>query len=166
MSPFLLFFALLATVVWVGHFGTLGLREAVLGIAVVGTGLLVLRRLADPGPPLPWRRVPGAAAALLGYVFRVLLPGFIVDSLRVARAALPGQREPAGFVVAVTLPGASPGALLLLALGVTLAPSWQVVEVDEARRILYVHAAGPATPEQVAAAIRDHYERYVRRAVP
>lgn len=166
MNPLLASFVVLGLVVWFGLTGVGGVRELLLGVLVVGSATALVAHVARAPTRLPLRRLPSAAGALVAYVLRVVLPSFVTGSLSIARAALSPRAEPRGVIVAVELPGASPEALLVVAMGVAFTPLQQVVDIDERRRILYVHTATPPAPDVVVRSIRDHFERFVRRAAP
>ena len=160
MSPFILF-ALLGTGVWFGLIGRAGPVDAVFGIVVVGTAWLLLGRLVEfpltprNGRALPWLR--GTGGYLFGHVSREM----IRSTIRVFAKVFSPTMKLRPAIVAVQLPGDASAALILLAYGISLTPGQQIVDIDERRNILYVHAMDVADPDDVKREILALYHRYI-----
>lgn len=97
-----------------------------------------------------------------GYLF-VHVPADIVRStVAVLVEVLSPSPRIRPAIVAVSIPQASPEALMVLAYGICLTPGEQVVEIDEDRRILYVHSMYVPDPERFRTGVVAVFDRYLR----
>ncbi|MOA63001.1 Na(+)/H(+) antiporter subunit E [compost metagenome] len=62
------------------------------------------------------------------------------------------------------IPEATRAGLILLAYGISLTPGEQIIDVDDERRILYVHSLDAPDPEAMRARILNQYDRYIKEA--
>jgi len=112
----------------------------------------LLRRLLVKGVRL--RRLPQALRLVL-----VVLYDIVVSNLVVARIVLAPGANPKPAWVPVTLELRDPVAIVLLATIITTTPGTVSCIVDEERHVILVHALDCADPAEMAAQIKQRYER-------
>jgi multicomponent Na+:H+ antiporter subunit E len=145
-------------VLWLFLWDQVSVLSIVTGLVLA---LLVTRVFYLPPVELPDRVNP---LGVLLFVVR-----FIVDlvraSFQVAWMAIDPRRVPTSSIIAVQLSTKSDLSLTLTALAVSLVPGSLIVEADRQDDILYLHALGTETPEdveQVRAGVLAVEERIVR----
>jgi len=145
-------------VLWLFLWDQVSVLSIVTGLVLA---LLVTRVFYLPPVELPDRVNP------LGVL--LFLVRFIVDlvraSFQVAWMAVDPRRVPTSSIIAVQLSTKSDLSLTLTALAVSLVPGSLIVEADRQDDILYLHALGTETPEdveQVRAGVLAVEERIVR----
>lgn len=162
-AAMLLFFAA-GLAVWWALVGRLTPVDAVLGALVVASAWAVSTRLSDFAAPLPmaaaWPWVGRVVRYFLGYVAGEV----VISTWRVTAKVLSPRLDMHPAIVAVAVPGRSRLGLLLLAYGISLTPGQQIVAVDEARRVLYVHTTDAPDPEGARQRILAVYRRYLEEA--
>lgn len=109
--------------------------------------------------PRPWNLLAWIA---LGALF---LQELLLSAWQVLRATLSPEIRARSAVVAVPIEMRSDAGITLLADMVTLTPGTTSLHVSEDRRTLFVHAMDAGSPEEVAAGIRDGFERATRRVL-
>jgi len=145
-------------VLWLFLWDQVSVLSIVTGLVLA---LLVTRVFYLPPVELPDRVNP------LGVL--LFLVRFIADlvraSFQVAWMAINPRRVPTSSIIAVQLSTKSDLSLTLTALAVSLVPGSLIVEADRQDDILYLHALGTETPddvEQVRAGVLAVEERIVR----
>ena len=145
-------------VLWLFLWDQVSVLSIVTGLVLA---LLVTRVFYLPPVELPDRVNP---LGVLLFIVR-----FIVDlvraSFQVAWMAIDPRRVPTSSIIAVQLSTKSDLSLTLTALAVSLVPGSLIVEADRQDDILYLHALGTETPEdveQVRAGVLAVEERIVR----
>lgn len=132
----------------------LGWRRRVLRGGVVG----------DPTTP-PGVPLPQALLALPRLVFAVLVE-ITRGTWEVAKFSL-GIREPVDEgIVEIELEGISEEGVAAWAFISTISPGELVLDVDEERGVLVIHALDAADPDAIRARHHDFYERYQRKVLP
>lgn len=147
---------------WTLLWGAPTLANVVSGVIVAALALLVVPRpapVAEAEPPV----IRPIALASLSVWFAWKL---VESNVAVAREVLrPTSRTRIRTgIVAVELPGCSPGIATVVANAITLTPGTLTVELDPAAPTLYVHVMQLTTPDQVRADVRE-IERRVTAAV-
>lgn len=155
-------FFVLGLGLWLGLIGRAGLADFLLGIPVIASAWWLFCRVLDPPQDLSSPRLWSVCRFMIGYV----APEMLRSTYRVSRKVL--DRTPAfsPAIVAVAVPEASRGALILLAYGISLAPGQQIVDIDEPAGILYVHAMDAPDPEIVRSQILAVYRHYLLEDKP
>ena len=145
-------------VLWLFLWDQVSVLSIVTGLVLA---LLVTRVFYLPPVELPDRVNP---LGVLLFIVR-----FIVDlvraSFQVAWMAIDPRRVPTSSIIAVQLSTKSDLSLTLTALAVSLVPGSLIVEADRQDDILYLHALGTETPEdveKVRAGVLAVEERIVR----
>jgi multicomponent K+:H+ antiporter subunit E len=103
-------------------------------------------------------RTPGTVLRLSG----VVLWDIVVSNLTVARLALDPRAEPQPAWVELPLVATHPTALALLATIITITPGTVSCVVDEARRVILIHALDCDDADALVAQIQQRYERPLR----
>jgi multicomponent Na+:H+ antiporter subunit E len=109
--------------------------------------------------PRPWNLLAWVALGLL------FLKELTLSAWQVLRATLSPEIRARSAIVAVPIELRSDAGITLLADMVTLTPGTTALHVSGDRRTLFVHAMDAGTPEEVAARIRDGFERATRRVL-
>ena len=93
----------------------------------------------------------------------VVLWDIVVSNLTVARIALNPRSDPQPAWVPVVLEARHPSAIALLATIITMTPGTVSCIVDEKEHLILVHALDCSDPADLAAQIKQRYERPLRR---
>ncbi|KQO10129.1 cation:proton antiporter [Agreia sp. Leaf244] len=145
-------------VLWLFLWDQVSVLSIVTGLVLA---LLVTRVFYLPPVELPDRVNPlGVLLFLARFVFDLVRASF-----QVACMAIDPRRVPTSSIIAVQLSTKSDLSLTLTALAVSLVPGSLIVEADRQDDILYLHALGTETPEdveQVRAGVLAVEERIVR----
>jgi multicomponent K+:H+ antiporter subunit E len=104
-------------------------------------------------------RSPQAMLQLAG----VVLWDIVISNVTVARIVLNPASDPQPAWVDVPLDAEHPTAIALLAAIITMTPGTVSCVVDEQRRSILVHALDCSDAAEMAAQIKDRYERPLRR---
>jgi multicomponent K+:H+ antiporter subunit E len=102
---------------------------------------------------------PRAMLQLAGFV----LWDIVVSNVTVARIVLNPRSDPQPAWVDVPLQAEHPTAVALLASIITMTPGTLSCVIDEQRRSILVHALDCSDAAELAAQIKDRYERPLRR---
>lgn len=150
--------------VWFGLVGQAAPTDVALGALVVASAWGLLQRASAPRlviGPRRWRAwVFGVGRYLFGHVSLEVVRSTLRVFGKVVRPTL--HLSPA--IVAVEVPGVTRAGLILLAYGIALTPGELIVDVDEDRGVLYVHAIDAPDPDALRARILGVYERYIKEA--
>lgn len=120
--------------------------------------------VADPTTP-PGVPLPVALLHLPVLVFAVLVE-ITRGTWEVAKFSL-GIREPVDEgIVEIELEGISEEGTAAWAFISTISPGELVLDVDEERGVLVIHALDASDPDAIRARHHDFYERYQRKVVP
>lgn len=159
-----LVFLALGLIGWYALIGRLGPVDLAFGLAVVTSSWLLYQRLSE----LPNRIPPGKFRVWLVGVVRYLVIyvgwDMVRSAARVFAKVLQPRIEVSPAIIAVHIPEASRAGLILLAYGISLTPGEQIIDVDDERRILYVHSLDAPDPEAMRARILSQYDRYIKEA--
>lgn len=159
-------FALVGGATWFALVGRAGPAEWIWGVPVVLSAWWLLVRTAEFELRLDARRGWRMARGVGAYLACHVAPEVLRSTWEIARKVLRRRIAVQPAILAVHLPEATPGSLLVLAYGISLTPSQLIVAIDEERRVLYVHTFDVPDPEAVAAAIRQTFDRYLKEAFP
>lgn len=157
-----LVFVAVAAGIWFALIGRAGPTEWVFGSAVILSAWWLFDRLSEFGNHVPASQGRHFARGVGGYLLGHLVVDMVRSTFRVFREVLRPRIDISPAIVAVTLPEATPAALMLLAYGTSLTPGQLVVAIDEERRILYVHALDVPDPAVLRQEITDLYHRYIK----
>jgi multicomponent Na+:H+ antiporter subunit E len=151
-------------VVWFALVGRLGPVDAVFGALVVGTSWLLYQRVSELPNHIPVGRLRVWLFGLVRYLVIYVGLDMVRSTARVFTKVLqpPGHLAPA--IVEVHLPDATRAGLIVLAYGIALTPGEMIVDIDEERRMVYVHSIDAPDPEALRARILGQYERYIKEA--
>jgi multicomponent Na+:H+ antiporter subunit E len=120
--------------------------------------------VADPTTP-PGVPLPVALLHLPVLMFAVLVE-ITRGTWEVAKFSL-GIREPVDEgIVEIELEGISEEGTAAWAFISTISPGELVLDVDEERGVLVIHALDASDPDAIRARHHDFYERYQRKVVP
>ncbi len=167
--------ALALTLVYALALSSLAPWDLLAGLAISSALLLIARRrfgggLTPSGDMESLERVSfGVAvrrvAAFFPFAWAVVWET-IAGAWRVLLAVLGVRppREPG--LVAVPLGGRTPEGIAVSAFLAAFSPGTLLVSVDEAERIMWIHAIDAADPEAVRRERQEFYERYQRRVFP
>lgn len=157
-------FLLLGGGVFFALVGPPGPRDVLYGALVVLSAWGILARLSERPLRVPAHAAPtwlmGVTRYLLGYVSLDM----VRSTFRVFRKVLAPRIAIAPAILAIPLPEASPSALMLIAYGIALTPGQQIVAIDEARKILYIHFLDAPDPQAAKEAVQALYRRYLEEA--
>jgi multicomponent Na+:H+ antiporter subunit E len=148
--------------IWFSLIGRAGPTEWVFGAGVVLSAWWLFDRLSEFGNHVPASQGRHFIRGVGGFLLIHLIPDIVRSTFRVFREVLRPRIDVSPAIVAVTLPEATPAALLLLAYGTSLTPGQLVVAIDEERRILYVHALDVPDAEALRQDITALYHRYIK----
>jgi multisubunit Na+/H+ antiporter MnhE subunit len=157
-----LVFVAVAGGIWFSLIGRAGPPEWVFGAGVVLSAWWLFDRLSEFGNHVPASQGRHFIRGVGGYLLLYLVPDIMRSTFRVFREVLRPRIDVSPAIVAVSLPEATPAALLLLAYGTSLTPGQLVVAIDEERRILYVHALDVPDAEALRQNIIALYHRYIK----
>ncbi len=152
-------FTILLALGWAAATGTFNLPNLLLGAAIGGVGLFVVRRHVSPVRVLP-RLLRIVSLALL-FIKELTLSVLRVARL-VLRADLDAHLKPA--FVAFPLKATGDAEITLLANLITLTPGTLSVDVSEDRRLLYIHVIHLADREAFIREIQTGFEAKVMGA--
>lgn len=159
-------FALPVAGMWFAMVGRAGAADSVMGLAVVSSAWLIFRRLADFDVRVPraraWIWLWGISRYLAGYV----APEVVRSTFRVFGKVVAPRLDLQPAILAVPIPSSSPAVLILLAYGISLTPGQQLVAIDEAEHVLYVHFLDAPDPEEARREILALYHRYLEGVIP
>ncbi|ADB49635.1 Na+/H+ antiporter subunit E [Conexibacter woesei] len=151
--------------------GSLALGDVAVGLVLavlmeLGWRRRVLRggTVADPATPpgVPLRRALLALPRLVLAVVAEITRG----TWEVAKYSL-GIREPVHEgTVEIELEGISEEGVAAWAFISTISPGELVLDVDEERGVLVIHALDASDPEAIRRRHHDFYERYQRKVIP
>lgn len=154
-------FGALGLAVWASLVGPMAPADAVLGLVVVWSAWAVYRRFSDLTAPLSPQRAGPRAWRLTRYFLGYVAPEVLMSTLRVFAKVLSPRLRLRPAITAVEVPGCSRSSIILLAYGISLTPGQQLVAIDEARRMLYIHTIDAPDPEAVRQRILAIYKRYL-----
>ena len=157
IGPASLSFAAWLVLMWVFLWGGFSWANLVTGGLVAGAVLLAVPREARSDEAPGFR--PLAAVSLLFWFLWKLLAANLAVAIEVLRP--PGRGRIRTAIVAVDLPGASPGVATAVANLITLTPGTLTLEVDPSTPTLYVHVLRLTDPDDVRADVRDIERRVV-----
>lgn len=164
MNAVFALFVVLGFIGWFGLIGHVGVPELVYGALVILSAWAIFKRLSE----LPLSVAPSHASTwfvgVASYLFFYVGVEVIRSTFRVFFKVLAPQLNIQPAILAVSVPGASKSALILLAYGISLTPGQQVVAIDDRRCILYVHFLDAPHPEAVREEIRSLFHRYLKEA--
>jgi len=140
-------------------------RDALLGAALSAAMLLVTRTFRRSGRPATGPAPAGRALWFVPFALAALAD-IVKGSLEVA-ACIAGLRtvRHAG-IVRVPYGGRSPRGVAVSGVVLTLAPGSVLVDLDDERREMIVHAIDASDPQAVIDGIQGFYERWQRRVFP
>ena len=104
---------------------------------------------------------PRAPVAMLSLAL-VVLWDIVISNVTVARIVLNPRSNPQPAWVEVPLQAEHPTAVTLLASIITMTPGTVSCVIDEQRRLILVHALDCSDAAEMAAQIKDRYERPLR----
>ncbi len=162
----LLFWLALGSLTWFSLVGKFDVQSLLLGIIVILSAWGLGEFLSQLRTKTKWGVLTVSLKSLFGYLFKVVIPGFLQGAFFVARASLGRGPKLNPMLIAVAPPGATKEALLLLAIGISMSPDQQVVAVDDDRGILYVHVMHGQDMESARKTFLEHYHDFVKEAVP
>ncbi|MNS04266.1 Na(+)/H(+) antiporter subunit E [compost metagenome] len=157
-------YVVLGFAVWYALIGRMGPVDAVFGGLVVGSSWLLYRRVSELPNHVPVGRVRVWLVGLVRYLVVYVGLDMIRSTARVFTKVLQPPDKLAPAIVAVHLPEASRAGLIVLAYGIALTPGEMIVDIDEERRMVYVHSIDAPDPEALRARILGQYERYIKEA--
>lgn len=165
MNAAIVVFVLVGLGLWTLLVPVAGPAQMLLGVPAIGAAWIVFMRLATFETRVPGRHAAAWIRGVAGYLLFHVPIDISRATFRVFREVLRPHIHIRPAIVAVPLPGASPGILMLMAYGICLTPGEQAVEIDEERRILYVHGLFVPDPDRFRAGVAGVYERYFSRLV-
>lgn len=154
--------------------GSLQLGDVAIGLVLATLMELGWRhRVARGGAIAASEGSPGQARPPLHRVL-LALPALILAVLveitrgtwEVAKYSLGLRRVDSDGIVEIELQGISEAGVAVWAFISTISPGELVLEVDEERGLLVIHALDASDPEAIRARHREFYERYQRKVVP
>ena len=144
---------------WAAATGSFSAPNLLLGAAIGGLGLFVVRQFVSTPRLLP-------RAIRIGRLAGTFIVELVRSALRVARLVIRpnvnAHIRPA--IVAFPLSAKSDAEITLLANLITLTPGTLSVDVSDDRRFLYIHAIDLADREAFIAEIANGFERQVMEA--
>lgn len=165
MNPVAAVFTVLGLGVWALLMPRYDWPSLLLGAPAVWAGWVTFRLVSTFSVVVPAAEGLRWILGVGGYLF-VQVPADIARStISVFREVSRPHLHIRPAIVAVPIPHASREALMLLAYGICLTPGEQVVEIDEARRILYIHAMKVPDPDRFRAGVVAVFDRYLRTPV-
>lgn len=144
---------LVITLVWAAVTGTFTLANLLLGAAIAGAAMLLIRDRIER--PHFLRRLRLALSLALLFLYELALSAGRV-ALLVMAPDLRKRLAPGIFAYPLTV--TSDAEITLLANLITLTPGTLSVDVSEDRRTLYVHALELRDKDEAIAAIRNGFE--------
>jgi multicomponent Na+:H+ antiporter subunit E len=151
-------------VVWFALVGRIDGLTAALGVPVVGSAWLLFARLMGPLPAVSPGRLGRMGFGIARYLFGHVLPDIVRSTARVVQEVLRPHLAIRPAIVAVPLPEATPLGLIVLAYGISLTPGQQIVALDEAAGVLYVHGIDVPDPAAMRTEIQGLFQRYLAEA--
>jgi|SRR5690606_7813034 multicomponent Na+:H+ antiporter subunit E len=148
---------LVLALVWAAITGNFTGLNLLLGVAIGGVAVLMLRSVF--APPRALRKVRRVASLLLLFLYELA-----ASAIRVARVVLTPDLKSAirPAIVAFPLTVKSDAEIALLANLITLTPGTLSIDVSEDRSVLYVHVLTLDTREALIADIAGGFETKVR----
>lgn len=148
---------LVLALVWAAITGNFTGLNLLLGVAIGGVAVLMLRSVF--APPRALRKVRRVASLLLLFLYELA-----ASAIRVARVVLTPDLKSAirPAIVAFPLTVKSNAEIALLANLITLTPGTLSIDVSEDRSVLYVHVLTLDTREALIADIAGGFETKVR----
>ncbi len=162
MNVATLVFCLIGLGLWALLIPSAAAAHLLLGVPAILAAWAVFVRLATFETRVPWRLAAAWARGVGGYLLLYIPIEISRATFRVFREVLRPHLHIRPAIVAVHLPDAPPEILTLLAYGICLTPGEQAVEIDEKRRVLYVHGLFVPDPDHFRAEVTKVYERYFR----
>jgi len=139
--------------------------DAAIGLALAGLMLFATRAFRDESRPERRPFTLRRAAAFVPFALAVA-----ADMARgawdVAMVVL-GLRPPGeAGIVRVPLLDRSEQGVVVSAIALTLSPGSVLLDIDEERRELVIHAIDASDPERVVAGLQEFYQRHQRQVFP
>jgi multisubunit Na+/H+ antiporter MnhE subunit len=152
------------TAIWWALAGWPSPPLTVVALAVLWTGWRLFARVMGGMPMMSVSQLARFGRGIGVYLGRHVAPDILRSTAVVIREVVRRHPQMRPAIVAVPLPGATTAGLTVMAYGISLTPGQQIVAIDEARAILYVHALDVPDPAALQAQIQALYRTYVEEA--
>ena len=161
--PAWLVYVLTLIVLWVAASGRWDPVQLGWGVLVSLLTLPISWRTFDLGRSWPLRTVVRGAVGLLRSFFGLFIPDAVRSSIDMARRIVQPVVPMAPGIVAIPIQFQGPIDAFLLVSHVTLTPGSLVVDIDEERGLLFLHAVDARDPEAIRRHVQELHRQQLRR---
>ena len=161
--PGWLLYVLTLILLWVAASGRWHPVQLAWGVLVSLVTLPLSWRTFELDRSWPLRTVVHGAVGFLRSFFGLFIPDAVRSSIDMARRIVQPVVPMAPGIVAIPVEFHGPIDAFLLVSHVTLTPGWLVVDIDEERGLLFLHAIDARDPEKIRRHVQDLHRKQIRR---